>query len=895
MRVCMIAYSFYETDSRIIQYARSLTRRGDSVDVIALARAGMPRFELIDGVNVYRVQGRQINERGASSYLFRILRFLLVAMVVLTWKHLHKRYQLVHVHSVPDFLVISALPLRLMGVPVILDIHDILPEFYASKFTAGQGSFVYRALLIIEKWSARMASHVIIANHLWYDRLIGRSVPGKKCSVICNYPNPELFFVRPKHECNGRFLLMYPGSLNLHQGLDIAIRAFAEVSSTLKSAEFHIYGEGPERPSLERLIEKLGLQQKIRVQNYQPTVEIARLMGEADLAIVPKRASSTFGNEAASTKVQEFMAVGVPVIVSRTRIDSFYFDESMVKFFESENVSALANAIIELYAHPEQRRKLVEGANRHIQKNNWDVKQYEYLSVVDSLMGKQAHASIRSNVVKTGAIPRNMPLSAGSAAQGFRREVVHAGRLGLKTTLSQSIGSLLSNFYRCPQLDANFTLAGNLQPVAGYFRIKEGPICYGRLSETQPAATADCTLPEVCSQVSEEGKAVSLPFDPAEVVANLRLERYKAGDEISGNDGVSLVRRLYYLLRPIMPVDVRKYLQRLYFRGWDRIQFPHWPVDRSADRLHEWLLTSAMKAEGTTDVPFVWFWPDGYSSCASVTHDVETIAGRDFCTQLMDLNDSYGIKTSFQVIPEERYEVPPAFLDSIRERGFEVNIHDLNHDGELFSTPEHFTERVGKINRYGDEFKARGFRSAVLYRRLESLNELDFAYDMSVPNVAHLDPQRGGCCTVMPYFIGDLVEIPVTTTQDYSLFHILSDYSTRLWEEQVTTITQAHGMASFIIHPDYVIEARARQTYRQLLKYLADLRTNHKLWIALPGEINDWWRARAQMQLVQDGDTWRVEGKGSERARVAYARADGNGIVYRIEEGANCNALLGAR
>lgn len=396
----MVAYSFYETDGRIIQYARSLTRRGNSVDVIALARAGVPPFEVIDGVNVYRVQQRKINERAAFSYLFRILRFLLVAMAVLTWKHLRKRYQLVHVHSVPDFLVIAALPVRLMGVPVILDIHDILPEFYASKFSVGQDSVAYRALLVIERWSARLASHVIIANHLWYDRLVKRSVAKEKCSVMCNYPDPNIFHPQPKSQCNGRFLLMYPGSLNWHQGVDVAVRAFAQVSSKIDTAEFHIYGEGPGRPNLERLIEELGLQDRVQMENYQPIGQIAKLMATADLAIVPKRASSSFGNEAASTKVQEFMAVGVPVIVSRTKIDSFYFDESIVRFFESENVDALADAIVELYAHPEQRLKLVEGANRHIQQNNWGVKQYEYLSVVDALTGKAAHASSQSSIAQ---------------------------------------------------------------------------------------------------------------------------------------------------------------------------------------------------------------------------------------------------------------------------------------------------------------------------------------------------------------------------------------------------------------------------------------------------------------------------------------------------------------
>jgi hypothetical protein len=455
------------------------------------------------------------------------------------------------------------------------------------------------------------------------------------------------------------------------------------------------------------------------------------------------------------------------------------------------------------------------------------------------------------------------------------------------TLLSQSVASLLSDFYGCSQPAADFTVAAHLQPVPGYFRIKGGPIGYGRLSETQPAATANATLPVVCPQVSEGGKTISLPFDPAEVIANLLQEKYKADVENSGKNGGSLVRRLYYLLRPIMPVDVRKHLQRLSLRGWDRIPFPRWPVDRSVDRLYEWLLVLAMEAEGLSEVPFVWFWPEGYSSCASITHDVETRAGRDFCAQLMDLNDSYRIKTSFQVIPEDRYQVPPAFLDSIRERGFEVNIHDLNHDGHLFRTREQFLKRVAKINRYGKEFEAHGFRSAVLYRRLEWMNELDFAYDMSVPNVAHLDPQRGGCCTVMPYFVGELIEIPVTTIQDYSLFHILCEYSTRRWEEQVATITQAHGMATFIIHPDYVIEHRARQTYEQLLRYLADLRTNHNLWIARPGEISDWWRARAQMRLSRERDTWRVEGKGSERACVAFARAEGDGITYRVEQNAD--------
>lgn len=450
------------------------------------------------------------------------------------------------------------------------------------------------------------------------------------------------------------------------------------------------------------------------------------------------------------------------------------------------------------------------------------------------------------------------------------------------TPLSKSINSLLSDFYRCPKLEVDFLLKSDLRSDVGYFSVNDDLICFGHLSDSEPAATVDLQLPKASFQVNAAKRSISASFDPVEVVENLRTERYMSCRKSDSMGHGSLVRALYYSLRPLLPVKVRKHLQRLSLRGWDQIPFPHWPVDRTVDSLHGELLVLAMNAAGVTEIPFVWFWPDGYSSCAAITHDVETSEGRDFCSQLMDINDTYGIKSSFQVVPEERYEVPAAFLDSIRDRGFEVNVHDLNHDGHLFSTQEQFLARVKEINRYGREYRARGFRSAVLYRNFDWMKELDFDYDMSAPNVAHLDPQRGGCCTLMPYFVGDLLEIPVTVTQDYSLFHILREYSMSLWSKQVTAITEAHGMATFIIHPDYVIERQARETYKQLLAYLADMRAADKLWIAKPGDINDWWRSRAKMQLLHDANGWRIEGKNSERARIAYARVEGGRLAYDI-------------
>ena len=189
-----------------------------------------------------------------------------------------------------------------------------------------------------------------------------------------------------------------------------------------------------------------------------------------------------------------------------------------------------------------------------------------------------------------------------------------------------------------------------------------------------------------------------------------------------------------------------------------------------------------------------------------------------------------------------------------------------------------------RINRYAKEFRSRGFRAGAMYRNQSWYDAFTFSYDMSVPNVAHLEPQRGGCCTVMPYFIGKILELPLTTTQDYSLFHILGDYSIELWKQQVELILEKNGLISFISHPDYLIEKRAKRVYLELLEHLAQLRDTRKLWTALPGEVDRWWRSRHQMRLVEEGNTWRIDGPDNHRARIAYASLEGNRLVYALDQ-----------
>jgi hypothetical protein len=132
----------------------------------------------------------------------------------------------------------------------------------------------------------------------------------------------------------------------------------------------------------------------------------------------------------------------------------------------------------------------------------------------------------------------------------------------------------------------------------------------------------------------------------------------------------------------------------------------------------------------------------------------------------------------------------------------------------------------------------------------------------------------------MPYFIGDVLELPLTTTQDYSLFNILGTYTLDLWREQIRQVMAQHGLISFNVHPDYLDSPPALASYNALLGYLAELRDNSELWAALPGEVDTWWRQRSQMLLVPDGTGWQIEGPNAERARIAYATLSNGSVTY---------------
>jgi len=365
---------------------------------LALGKKGMPRYEEIRGVKLYRIQNRNKSEKSKVSFLLKVVAFFINSFIHLTIKHFKNPFDFIHVHSVPDFEVFVTLIPKLMGAKVILDIHDILPEFYASKFRGGKNSIIFSALVWIERLSCKFSDHVIISNHIWQETLFSRSVEREKCTVMMNYPDEAMFSIRPRKRNDDTFIVLYPGTLAWHQGVDIAIKAFALIKDMAPRSEFHILGGGPEQENISKLIEELDLQKRVILKPVAPLHRVASIMAEADLGIVPKR-NDTFGGQAFSTKILEFMALGVPVLVAETEIDKFYFTESVVKFFKPDDVTDLAYCMISLIRDKNMRDRLAHNALTFVADFLWKKKRAEYFSLVDGLIS--ANKSTEKNNTAT--------------------------------------------------------------------------------------------------------------------------------------------------------------------------------------------------------------------------------------------------------------------------------------------------------------------------------------------------------------------------------------------------------------------------------------------------------------------------------------------------------------
>jgi hypothetical protein len=372
---------------------------------------------------------------------------------------------------------------------------------------------------------------------------------------------------------------------------------------------------------------------------------------------------------------------------------------------------------------------------------------------------------------------------------------------------------------------------------------------------------------EIASVWRNDEGSVFLPFDPAEVMMNYWSEAYQTvGGATLAWRAEANARRLYYRMRPLTPRKAQIGLRRLFSRVQAQMSFPHWPVETALHDLYDWLLR---QVAGVAQAPVPWLahWPKEFSWALVLTHDVETPEGYRNLHSLRDLEVSFGYRSCWNFVAE-RYAVEDGVVDQLLNDGFEVGVHGLVHDGRDLGSRRLLLKRLPAIQEHAARWRAKGFRSPSLLRSWDLVALLGFDYDSSYPDTDPYQPQSGGCCSWLPFFNRDTIELPVTLAQDHTLFEILEQTSADIWIEKTDLLRKRGGMALLITHPDYMEPADRLAAYED---YLGRYANDSSAWRALPRDVSAWWRRRAASHLRRAGANWAVAGPAAKEGKVELA------------------------
>lgn len=392
MRVCVLANTVFLTDPRVLRETECIAERCHQVDVLCLRKPNEPRFEIIKNIHIHRIL-RHSKPQKSWGILFQLSLFFLISFIWTSWLYWRKRYEVIHVHTIPDFEIFAAVIPKFCGARLVLDMHESMPDLYMRKFSKSNDHWMIRIIRRIEKLSFRFADHVILATPFMRDNLVAGGMEAEKCTAIINLPDLKYFGINGNINLskNGKFDLIYHGTLSEVHGVDIAIQALKLISQeTSLPIRFHIYGSGANKESLQALVQDLNLQDVVFFHQSVPINDLAKILREMDAGIVPKR-DGVFAAEAISTKLFELAAMELPAIVSRTRGDSLFFDDSMVLFFEPGNDRQLADCILKLYRNPQLRRSLPNKAKAVTRRLNWQAQKRDLFKVYEDLINGKLH------------------------------------------------------------------------------------------------------------------------------------------------------------------------------------------------------------------------------------------------------------------------------------------------------------------------------------------------------------------------------------------------------------------------------------------------------------------------------------------------------------------------
>ena len=395
-RVAMVLFSYYPADPRPRRAAEALADSGMSVDLICLRENGQdPKRELFNGVNIRRVPIAR--RRGSvSGYLYQYSAFLLISSLIIIWRSLQRRYDLVYVHNMPDFLALSGLIPKIFGARVILDLHDPMPELMRTIFDLPEDARGVRLLKRLEKWSIALVDSVVTVNLACAKLFAARSCRPQKITVVMNSPDEEIFRLRPPtpgevgRDQTKPFVIMYHGSLVERNGLDLAVEAFARVHSRIPGAELRIYGA--RNSFLDRVMKSVrnrGLESAVHYLGPQPLEQIVEGIEKCDVGIIPNQ-KSIFTELNTPTRIFEYLALGKPVIAPRAPGICDYFDDDSLIFFELGDAEDLAGKIEYVFHRPAEVLKITKRGQKVHHEHMWRKEKIILTGLVAELMGNAA-------------------------------------------------------------------------------------------------------------------------------------------------------------------------------------------------------------------------------------------------------------------------------------------------------------------------------------------------------------------------------------------------------------------------------------------------------------------------------------------------------------------------
>ncbi len=389
-RHCMVVHAYYPLgETRVEREGLALLDHGIEVDVICLKDIKEPSFEIIDGIQIHRLPVRRHKGSGLVVQLLEYLSFFMMTFIYLTIQHLRKGYDVVQIHNLPDFLVFVALIPKLTGTKVILDLHDLMPEFYAERFQKSMDSLPVRMVLLQQILSCRFADHIVTVTEPWRQLLIKQGIPAKKCSVVMNLADPRIFQPlatenRPAEE-KDRFRLIYHGYIPQRYGLDLVLQALDRTRNKIPGIHFTLIGNGEYLDTLKEMAHDLGLSKEhVKFIASMPAHKLPALIAKADLGVVPYR-NDVFTDALLPTKLMEYALMGVPTIAASTTAISSYFDETMVQFFNPGNLEELVQSILELHADRDRLAQLGKGIQKFNQDYSWENLSKDYVNLVETL------------------------------------------------------------------------------------------------------------------------------------------------------------------------------------------------------------------------------------------------------------------------------------------------------------------------------------------------------------------------------------------------------------------------------------------------------------------------------------------------------------------------------